>query len=728
MGRLGTSIPAIGGLIAAVIFVVVRRGEPGSLDLLESVQWLATGGILWGAGLMVLTRGSGFLRVFFGLVLLIATFFIFRSPGSFDRLASTLLVVLIAVGLIGGTWIAANLIMNLAPKNWSLFTALTGGTVAALFFGILRGNRSILPIVSTGDPIAFNAGGGFLGHIEWPLFGAVVWGGGLFVMRMLPRVPRLALGVGMGVLTGFMIGQNVQAWHRGSIGLVEVIVATAIGIAVGAGLRVMRGSDPIPGALLGAAVGWTIGSWFLSPFAGNATDATIAAIVPLVLLGLRLAWNENPSDRQLAAFDNRARAVIFLGPAILFLFSALVVPAIRTIVLSLRNRDSSEYVGFDNYVELWNDSDSFDFSNWTNMFTSQLFWVGAVLLISGVVIGVVSGVRRNGEAGFERTGSSVGPILVGLFLFAFAALSVLRGTFFNNVWWVLTVTTVSVGLGLTIAVLAERAGRAEAFAKSLIFMPMAVSFVGASIVWRLQYQPRPANRTQTGVLNTVWVELGKLSHSGAPRIIVLVVLAAILASLGYGLYKKAIVRAPFTINTIGIIVFGYLFIELARRSLGGFILGANGEIEPDIVIFLQEPPFNNVFMMIVLIWIQTGFAMVILSAAIKAVPQEFIEAAKVDGATESQTFFQVIFPQILPTVGVVTTTLIVLVTKVFDIVKVTTGGNFGTNVLANDMFEVSFSFANFGLGSAIAVFILVSVLPVMFINVRRMQQERVVNR
>ena len=136
-------------------------------------------------------------------------------------------------------------------------------------------------------------------------------------------------------------------------------------------------------------------------------------------------------------------------------------------------------------------------------------------------------------------------------------------------------------------------------------MPMAVSFVGASIVWRLQYQPRPANRTQTGVLNSVWVELGKLSHSGAPRIIVLLILAAILASLGYGLYKKAIVRAPFTSNTIGIIVFGYLFIELLRRSLGGFILGANGEIQPDIVIFLQEPPFNNVFMMIVLIWTLT---------------------------------------------------------------------------------------------------------------------------
>jgi alpha-glucoside transport system permease protein len=708
--------------------MIVRQGEPGSLDRIEVVQWLATGGILWGAGLLVLTRGSGMLRVFFGAVLLIFTWFILRSPQSFDRLASTLLVVLVAVSLIGGLWIASNLVMNVAPKNWGLFSALSGGTLAALFFAILRGNRSILPLVADGDPIAFGAGGGFLGHVEWPIFGFLVWGGGLFAMRMLPRVPRLALGVAMGALTGFLIGQNVQAWHRGSIGLVEVIVATAIGIAVGAGIRAARQSDPIPGALLGAAVGWTIGTWFLSPFAGSANEASLAAIVPLALLGLRLAWNDNPTDRQLARFDNRARAVIFLGPAMLFLFSALVVPAIRTIVLSLRNRDSSEFVGFDNYTELWNDTDSFDFSNWTDMFTSQLFWVAALLLISGVVIGVVSGIRRNGEAGFERTGSSVGPILFGLFLFAFAALSVLRGTFFNNIWWVITVTTVSVGLGLTIAVLAEKAGRAEAFAKSLIFMPMAVSFVGASIVWRLQYQPRPANRTQTGVLNSAWVKLGELSHSGAPRIIVLLILAAIIAKLAWSGYQKAMARAPFTINTIGIIVFGYLFIELLRRSLGGFTIGPNGEIQPDVVIFLQEPPFNNVFMMIILIWIQTGFAMVILSAAIKAVPQEFIEAAKVDGATESQTFFQVIFPQILPTVGVVTTTLIVLVTKVFDIVKVTTGGNFGTNVLANDMFEVSFSFANFGLGSAIAVFILVSVLPVMFINVRRMQQERVVNR
>jgi len=172
---------------------------------------------------------------------------------------------------------------------------------------------------------------------------------------------------------------------------------------------------------------------------------------------------------------------------------------------------------------------------------------------------------------------------------------------------------------------------------------------------------------------------------------------------------------------------GYLFVELLRRSLGGFSIDpVNGSISPDTILFLQEVrPFNNLFLMIILIWIQTGFAMVILAAAIKAVPQEFIEAARVDGATEGQTFFNVTLPQIVPTIGVVVTTLIVLVTKVFDIVEVTTGGNFGTNLLANDMISVSFNFFNTGLGSAIAVFILILVLPVMIFNVGRMQKARV---
>jgi alpha-glucoside transport system permease protein len=131
---------------------------------------------------------------------------------------------------------------------------------------------------------------------------------------------------------------------------------------------------------------------------------------------------------------------------------------------------------------------------------------------------------------------------------------------------------------------------------------------------------------------------------------------------------------------------------------------------------------NNVWLMVVLIWIQTGFSMVIFSAAIKGVPTDLIEAAKVDGATESQTFWRVIIPQIATTIGVVVTTLIVLVMKVFDIVKVMTNGNFDTQVLANEMWQRAFTEFNFGLGAAVAIVLFVSVLPVMYINIRRMQK------
>ena len=129
------------------------------------------------------------------------------------------------------------------------------------------------------------------------------------------------------------------------------------------------------------------------------------------------------------------------------------------------------------------------------------------------------------------------------------------------------------------------------------------------------------------------------------------------------------------------------------------------------------------WLMVVLIWIQTGFAMVILSAAIKAVPTEYIEAAKVDGATDGQVFWRITLPSISTTIGVVVTTLIVLVMKVYDIVQVLTNGNFGTEVLANNMYREAFLNQDFGLGAALAILIFVSVLPVMVMNIRRMQQE-----
>jgi alpha-glucoside transport system permease protein len=127
--------------------------------------------------------------------------------------------------------------------------------------------------------------------------------------------------------------------------------------------------------------------------------------------------------------------------------------------------------------------------------------------------------------------------------------------------------------------------------------------------------------------------------------------------------------------------------------------------------------------MIVFIWIQVGFSMVILSAAIKAVPTELIEAAKIDGATDAQVFWRVTLPQIATTIGVVVTTLIVGVMKVYDIVKVMTNGQFGSQVLANNMFQEAFSFNDIGKGAALAILIFVSVLPIMVSNIRRMQRE-----
>ena len=159
-------------------------------------------------------------------------------------------------------------------------------------------------------------------------------------------------------------------------------------------------------------------------------------------------------------------------------------------------------------------------------------------------------------------------------------------------------------------------------------------------------------------------------------------------------------------------------------GIGGFRVTEAGETVADPVIFIQTAPWNNFWMMVVLIWIQTGFAMVIFSAAIKAVPEELLEAARIDGATESQSFWRVTIPQILPTIGVVVTTLIVTVLKVFDIPKVMTNGNFDTQVLANEMWERAFTQLDFGLGSAVAVVLFIGVLPVMFINIRRMQRER----
>lgn len=219
-------------------------------------------------------------------------------------------------------------------------------------------------------------------------------------------------------------------------------------------------------------------------------------------------------------------------------------------------------------------------------------------------------------------------------------------SFLNNVLWALVVPASSTFLGLLVAQLTDRLSWG-AIAKSLIFMPMAISFVGASLIWKFVY----ANDADIGIINAV--------------------------------------RAA---------------------------LGASEPIDP-----MQVPFWNNIFLMVILIWIQTGFAMVILSAALRGIPEETVEAAILDGANPWQLFFKIKVPQIMPTIVVVWTTITILVLKVFDIVYTMTGGNFGTEILPSYMMK--FMFRDDGRATAIAFVIMLTVLPVMIWNIVQARKE-----
>jgi alpha-glucoside transport system permease protein len=244
---------------------------------------------------------------------------------------------------------------------------------------------------------------------------------------------------------------------------------------------------------------------------------------------------------------------------------------------------------------------------------------------------------------FDKTSDN----FIGLdnYLFAFTNPAMLKAAY-NSVAWMIVVTVLSLVFGLIIAVLADRV-RFEKIIKSLIFLPMAISFVGAGVIWRFVYAFVPAGRSQIGILNAIIVQFG---------------------------------------------------------------------FEP--VGWLINQPWNNFMLMVVLIWLQTGFAMVLLSAAIKGVPKEILEAARIDGANEVQIFIRVIIPTIRPTIVTVATTILILTLKVFDIVWVMTNGNFGTEVVASRMIKEIARFRDFGRGSAIAVILLVATVPVMIYNIR----------
>ncbi len=227
--------------------------------------------------------------------------------------------------------------------------------------------------------------------------------------------------------------------------------------------------------------------------------------------------------------------------------------------------------------------------------------------------------------------------------------------FRNNALWVVILTTFTVSFGLIFAVLLDRV-RYEKVIKSIVFIPMAISMVGASVIWKFVYAFRPAGAEQVGLLNAIVTAFG-----GKP--------------------------------------IGWL---------------------------IERPWINNLCLILVGIWIWTGFCMVILSAAYKSIPKELLEAARIDGATEWQVFWRVILPLLKPTVAVVTTTMVVFVLKIFDIVYVMTNGNFSTEVVANRMYKEMFSFFRYGRASAIAVILLLLIIPVMLFNIRRFREQEAI--
>lgn len=222
----------------------------------------------------------------------------------------------------------------------------------------------------------------------------------------------------------------------------------------------------------------------------------------------------------------------------------------------------------------------------------------------------------------------------------------------NNVLWLIVVPAAATGFGLLAAQLTDRLSWGN-IAKSIVFMPMAISFVGAAVIFKLIYEARPEDVAQIGILN-------------------------------------------------------YLYLLF-------------GGTEPRQ--WLQIPFWNNFFLMAVLVWIQTGFAMVILSAALRGIPEETVEAAIIDGANPFQIFFKIKIPQIMSTIVVVWTTITIATLKVFDIVFAMTNGQWETQVLANYMYDKLFRANDWGMGSASAMIIMLMVTPILVWNVYNARKE-----
>jgi len=354
--------------------------------------------------------------------------------------------------------------------------------------------------------------------------------------------------------------------------------------------------------------------------------------------------------------------------------------------------------------------------------------------------------------------------------------------FRNTMLWLVVMTAFTVGFGLILAVLLDRVPY-ESIAKSVIFMPMAVSFTAASIIWKFVYAYRPPGFTQIGLLNSLLGAIGDFASrpgvNNALNILFIAfgIIAAILAllSLAKGMWSAietwkednrinwiagavitgfVLLAVWYIIGFIGtrsgttplgmagtiIMILGMVSLGLAAirdTSFGPPLMGALillgivdfmlSQIGFEPTTWLLERPWTNNMALIVMgIWVWTGFAMVMLSAAYKGIPTSMLEAARVDGANELQVFWHVTIPYMKTTIIATTTTIVIFVLKIFDFVWVTTNGEYGTDVLASLMIRKMYSFYNYETASALAVVLFVLIVPFVIINIRRFQSREAI--
>ncbi len=384
----------------------------------------------------------------------------------------------------------------------------------------------------------------------------------------------------------------------------------------------------------------------LNPFTGKLVLALIALTVGVAGIWL-LYWVANDLIGRLPSFTLREklRPIVFVGPAVLVLGVFLLYPAVNTGYLSLT--EDILNIPDDLPPEL------FEQENVAETLTGEarnVTFAGYIINRPNFEIARVS--LESGNALLVVRGDKVTAYGLQNYKFAFTDPD-MHIAFRNNILWLVVGTTFSVSMGLLIATLVDRIRR-ESLAKSFIFLPLAISFVGASVIWKFVYAWQPAGQPQIGILN------------------------AFVTALGF---------------------------------------------EP--VPWLINAPMNTFALIAIMIWLQTGFAMVVLSAALKGVPGELLEAARIDGASEVQIFFRVLIPYIWGAILTVATTIFIAILKVFDIVYVMTSGKYDTEVVANRMFVEMFTFRNFGRASALAVILLVVVIPIMIANIRNLRRQGV---